>query len=331
MTQPILRLVLIVFVVMMTACATAPSGAPNPLPSWNDGATRNRIISFVEAVTTEDGPGYVSPGDRIAVFDNDGTLWSEKPVYFQIFFALDQVYRLAPEHPEWQHDDLFQAAVEGDLGAFIDGGHEALAQLLAASHTGMTTDEFSEQVLEWVNSARHPVRDRPYTELVYQPMLELLDYLELNGFQTWIVSGGGQDFMRPWVEGVYGIPPERVVGTHVQLEYEVFDDGPVLVKLPEIALVDDKAGKPVGIHRFIGKRPIAAFGNSDGDFQMLEWTTAGEGERLGVFIHHTDAEREYAYDRESDVGRLVRGLDEADQRGWLIVDMARDWSVVYPP
>jgi len=299
------------------------------LPSWTNGDAKQAILGFVSRVTDPTSPDFVAESERIATFDNDGTLWPEKPVYFQLLFAIDRVRALASGHPEWQDVQPFQGVLEGDLEAVAATGEHGLLDLVMASHAGMTTAEFEGIVKEWLATARHPELDRPYTELVYLPMLELLEYLRANGFQTFITSGGGIEFMRPWVEEVYGIPPEQVVGSSIKVEYEIRDGEPVLVRLPEIDFIDDKAGKPVGIHKFIGRRPIAAFGNSDGDFQMLEWTTTGEGARLGVLIHHTDSLREWAYDRHSQVGRLDRGLDEAAERGWVVVNMKNDWKEVY--
>lgn len=308
----------------------ATASAADPLPSWNDGASKKAIIDFVEKVTKEGSTDFAPPAERIAVFDNDGTLWSEQPMYFQLAFALDRVKATAGQHPEWKDKEPFASLLKGDLKTALAGGEKALAEILAATHAGMTTDEFSVAVKDWIATARHPQTNRPYTEMVYQPMLEVLAYLRANGFKTFIVSGGGIEFMRPWTEKTYGIPPEQVVGSSGGLKYEVRDGKPVLVKLPELVLNDDKEGKPVGIQRHIGRRPIAAFGNSDGDFQMLEWTTAGEGARLGVIIHHTDGVREVAYDRDSHIGRLARGLDEAAGRGWILVDMKNDWRIIYP-
>ena len=318
-------------VLLATAgCTTSrTTGTADPLPSWNDGTAKSAIIGFVESVTTEGSAGFVPPGQRIATFDNDGTLWSERPFYFQLFFVVDRVKELAPEHPEWKDKQPFKGVLEGDLKAVAATGKRGLLELVMATHAGMTTAEFEEIVERWLATARHPDRDRPYTELVYLPMLEVLDYLRANGFKTFITSGGGIEFMRPWVEGVYGIPPEQVVGSSIKVEFQERDGEPVLVRLPEIDFIDDKEGKPVGIHKFIGRRPIAAFGNSDGDFQMLQWATSGEGPRLGVFIHHTDAVREWAYDRDSHIGRLDRGLDEAAERGWIVVDMKNDWKKVH--
>ena len=300
------------------------------LPSWNEGATRAAIVDFVARVTAEGGPDYVPPAERIAVFDNDGTLWSEQPLYFQALFALDRVRAMAPEHPEWKDQEPFASALKGDTQKALAGGKHALLELVMASHTGNTTEEFAAVAADWIGTARHPKTDRPYTEMVYQPMLELLDYLRDNGFKTFIVSGGGIEFLRVFAEGTYGVPPEQVVGSSVKTEYAVRDGKPVLVRLPEIDFIDDKAGKPVAINSHIGRRPIAAFGNSDGDFEMLEWTTAGEGARLGVIVHHDDAEREVAYDRESHIGRLDRGLDAAKDKGWVLVSMKDDWARVFP-
>ena len=314
----------------LVAFLTTASGAENPLPSWNEGKARQTLLDFVGRVTDEGSPDFVPPSERIATFDNDGTLWSEQPVYFQLQFALDRVRALAPEHPEWRTREPFKSALAGDIQAVAAGGEKALLELIMASHAGITTEAFEEIVTDWLASARHPEKKEPYTDLVYQPMLELLAYLRANDFKTYIVSGGGIEFMRPWVQAVYGIPPEQVVGSSIKTAYEVRDGKPAILRLPEIDFIDDKEGKPVGIHKFIGRRPVLAAGNSDGDFQMLEWTTAGEGPRLGILIRHTDAEREWAYDRDSHIGRLDRGLDEGPGRGWLIVDMKKDWATVYP-
>ena len=318
--------------VVLVALASFPAGseAADPLPSWKDGATKNAIVAFVEAVTTPGSPDFVPAPERIATFDNDGTLWGEQPLYFQLLFALDRVRELAPEHPEWKTQQPFQAVLEGDHPAVVAGGKRALVELLMATHAGMTTDEFEATAEAWLASAKHPETGRAYTEMVYQPMLELLAYLRANGFHTYIVSGGGIDFMRPWTERVYGIPPEQVVGSSVRTRFELRDGVPVLVRVPELDFIDDKEGKPVGIQRHIGRRPIAAFGNSDGDLQMLQWTTAGSGPSLAVLIHHTDAEREWAYDRESSIGRLDAALDEAGEKGWTVVDMKEDWATIFP-
>jgi phosphoglycolate phosphatase-like HAD superfamily hydrolase len=300
------------------------------LPSWNEGASRTAIVGFVERVTKEGSADYLAPEDRIAVFDNDGTLWSEKPAYFQLLFAIDRVKALAPQHPEWKEKQPFKAVLENDMEALAASGEEGLLQLVMATHAGMTTTEFETVVQDWIATAEHPKFKRPYTRLVFQPMLELLDYLRDNGFRTFIVSGGGIEFMRPWVQQVYGIPPEQVVGSSIKVEYEMRDESPVLVRLPEIDFIDDKAGKPVGIHKFIGQRPVFAAGNSDGDLQMLQWTTGGAGPSFGLIVRHTDAEREWAYDRDSHVGRLDKALDEAGARGWTVVDMKADWREIYP-
>jgi phosphoglycolate phosphatase-like HAD superfamily hydrolase len=301
-----------------------------PLPSWNDGASRKAIVDFVARVTRDGSPDFVPPAERIATFDNDGTLWSEQPIYFQLAFALDRVKALAPDHPEWKTRQPFKGVLEGDIKAVSATGERGMLELVAATHVGNTTDEFAQAVSGWLASARHPKTNRPYTEMVYQPMLEILAYLRANGFKTFIVSGGGIEFMRGWTERVYGIPPEQVIGSRAKMKYEPRGGVPVLLRLAEIDHVDDKAGKPVGIQQVIGRRPIAAFGNSDGDFEMLEWVTSGPGPRLGVIVHHTDAEREWAYDRGSEVGRLERGLDEAAARRWIVVDMKQDWRVIYP-
>jgi phosphoserine phosphatase len=300
------------------------------LPSWNQGDTRDAIVAFVERVTDPQSADFVSPDERIAVFDNDGNLWSEKPAYFQLLFAIDRVKALATQHPEWKDQLPFKAVLDNDMEALAASGEEGLIELVMATHAGMTTVEFEQVVTDWLATARHPRFDRPFTELVFQPMLELLDYLRGNGFKTFIVSGGGIEFMRPWVQEVYGIPPEQVVGSTIKVEFEMRDDGPVLVRQPKIDFIDDKAGKPVGIHQFIGRKPIFASGNSDGDLQMLQWTTAGDGPSFGLILRHTDAEREWAYDRESHVGRLDKALDLAPESGWVVIDMKQDWKVVYP-
>lgn len=305
-------------------------GQSDPLPSWNDGATKRAIIEFVDKVTKQGSPDFVPPAERIATFDNDGTLWCEQPLYVQIVFAVDRVRTFAATHPEVKDQPLFKAALEGDLKAVLSVSACDRLQFLATSHTGMTTDEFTAIVNDWLKTAKHPRFKRPYTDLVYQPMLELLVYLRANHFKTFIVSGGGIEFMRPWADSVYGIPPEQVVGSSIKLRYELRDGQPTLFRLAEINFVDDKAGKPVGIQQAIGRRPIAAFGNSDGDYEMLRWVTSGPGPRFGLIVHHTDATREYAYDRDSAVGRLVKALDEAPERGWVVTDMKNDWNIVFP-
>jgi len=316
---------------IILACAgLAAAGDADPLPSWRDGASKQAIVRFVEDVSAADSSAFVEPAGRIAVFDNDGTLWSEQPMYFQLAFALDRVRALLPRHPEWKQQQPFKAALEGDLKTVLAGGEHALLELVMATHAGTTTEEFAQIVEDWLGSARHPKTGRFYTDMVFQPMLELLVYLRANGFKTYIVSGGGIEFMRPWAEEVYGIPPEQVIGSSIKTIFELRDGRPVLVRLPEINFIDDKAGKPVGINQHIGRRPIAAFGNSDGDLQMLQWTTAGDGARFGLLVHHTDAEREWAYDRMSHIGRLDKALDEAKAEGWTVVDMKNDWNVIFP-
>ncbi len=305
------------------------ASAADPLPSWNEGESKKSITAFVEQVTTAGGSHFVPTEQRIAVFDNDGTLWSEQPMYFQLAFALDRVKALAPKHPDWKEQQPFKAALAGDMAAVAKGGEHAVLELVMGTHAGMTTAEFSQVVTDWLATARHPTTGRAYTDMVYQPMLELLDYLRTNGFKTFIVSGGGIEFMRPWVEQVYGIPPEQVVGSSIVTEFEMRDGKPVLVRMPKINFIDDKAGKPVGINQHIGRRPIAAFGNSDGDLQMLQWTSVGSPS-FGAILHHTDGEREWAYDRASSIGRLDQALDLAPDAGWTIIDMKKDWNQVHP-
>jgi len=307
-----------------------PAMAQEILPSWNDGTARNSIVEFVTAVTTEGGPDYVAPADRIATFDNDGTLWGEQPMYVQLDFALDRVRAMAPDHPEWKDTEPFKSVLAGDVKGVAASGKKGLMEIIAATHAGMSTDEFAKIASDWIANAKHPKTGKPYTKMVYQPMLELIDYLKANDFDVYIVSGGGIEFMRPWTEKVYEIPPQNVVGSSIRTKFEEKDGTPVIMRLVEIDFIDDKEGKPLGINSHIGKRPIAAFGNSDGDFQMLQWTTAGGGRRFGLLVHHDDAEREYAYDRNSHIGQLARGLDEGPKLGWTIVSMKNDWSRVYP-
>jgi len=316
--------------VLFVAGLALPSFAADPLPSWNDTASKKAIVSFVEKVTKPSAPDFVPPAERIATFDQDGTLWAEQPMYFQLFFALDRVKALAPQHPEWKDKEPFASLLKGDVKGALAGGERAMLEIVMATHAGMTTEEFAQTVKEWIATARHPKTGRFYTEMVYQPMLELLAYLQANGFKTFIVSGGGIEFMRPWTEKVYGIPPEQVIGSSIKTKFEVRNGKPVLVRLPEINFIDDKAGKPVAINQHIGRRPIAAFGNSDGDLQMLQWTTAGSGARFALLVHHTDAEREWAYDRTSSIGRLDKALDEAQANGWTVVDMKNEWKTIFP-
>jgi hypothetical protein len=301
----------------------------NNLPSWNDTPTKQALLDFVAAVTTAGSPTYVPPAERIAVFDNDGTLWVEQPMYVQAFFVLDRIRVLAPQHPEWSATEPFASALKGDLNSALAGGESAIVELVMATHAGMTTEEFEQIAAAWIATARHPRTGRLYTEMVYQPMLELLNCLRANSFTIFIASAGGVEFMRPWTERVYGIPPEQVIGSSIRTKYELRDGRPALVRLPELNFIGDKAGKPVGIQQHIGRRPIAAFGNSDGDFEMLDWVTSGAGARFGLLIHHDDAAREFAYDRAAVAGKFDRGLDEAPGRGWTLVSMKRDWKRVF--
>lgn len=303
----------------------------DPLPSWNNGKAKKSIIQFVAKVTKKGSPYFVPPSERIATFDNDGTLWAEQPMYLQLFFALDRVKALSSLHPEWKDKEPFFSLLKGDVKGALAGGEQAMLEIVMATHAGMTSDEFAQIVKDWLATAKHPETKRPFTEMVYQPMLEVLTYLRANDFKTFIVSGGGIEFMRPWTEEVYGIPPEQVIGSSIKTKYEMRDSKPVLVRLSELNFIDDKAGKPVGINQHIGRRPIAAFGNSDGDLEMLQWTTSGSGARFALIVHHTDAVREWAYDRKSHVGQLDKALDEAQTKGWTVVDMKQDWKVIYPP
>ena len=309
---------------------STPACAADPLPSWNDGAAKQSILRFVAKVTREGSPDFVPTADRIAVFDNDGTLWAEQPMYYQLIFAVDRVKELAPQHPEWKDKEPFASMLKGDVNSALAGGEKAIAEIMMSTHAGMTTEEFERIVKNWIATARHPKNGRLYTEMVYQPMIELLAYLRASGFKTYVVSGGGIEFMRPWSERVYGIPPEQVIGSSIKTKFELHDGRPVLVRLPDMDFVDDGPGKPIGIQTHIGRRPIAAFGNSDGDLQMLQWTAAGMGSRFCLYIHHTDPVREWAYDRTSSIGRLNKGLDEARMRGWTVVDMKVDWKRIFP-
>ncbi len=317
-------------VFVAAAFISTAASAADSLPSWNEGAAKRSIVAFVAKATTQGSPDFVPPAERIATFDNDGTLWAEQPAYVQLFFAVDRVKALAPKHPEWKTTEPFASLLEGDLKGALAGGERGLFQLVMATHAGLTTEEFDQAVRDWIATAKHPKTGKPFTQMIYQPMLELLAYLRANGFKTFIVSGGGIEFMRPWTEQVYGIPPEQVVGSSGGLQFELRDGKPVIRKTPELVLNDDKEGKPVGIQRHIGRRPIAAFGNSDGDLQMLQWTAAGAGPRFCLYVHHTDAEREWAYDRTSPIGKLDKGLDEAKAKGWTVVDMKSDWKQVFP-
>ena len=304
--------------------------AAEPLPSWNDTAHKQAIINFVSQVTREDSPNFVPLSGRVATFDNDGTLWSEQPMYVQDAFTIDRIRALAPQHPEWSLKQPFKTVLEGDENAMAALDWPAVQELIMATHAGYTTEEFSGIVIDWLVSAKHPQTGRLYTEMVYQPMLELLAYLRDNGFRTYIVSGGNEEFIRPWAEKAYGIPPEQVIGSSFKMKYELRNGVPVILQMPEYGFITDNAGKPLGINQYIGRRPIAAFGNSDGDLQMLQWTTAGSGLRFGLLIHHTDAVREWAYDRTSVIGHLDKALDEAQAQGWTVVDMKNDWKIIHP-
>jgi phosphoglycolate phosphatase-like HAD superfamily hydrolase len=320
-----------VALVLVTAALGARGAQEaDPLPSWREGAAKAAVVQFVARVTEAGGPGYAPPAARIAVFDNDGTLWAEQPVYFQLLFAVDRIKALAPKHPEWKEKEPYASILRGDVKGALARGERASAEIIAATHAGMTTDEFDAVVREWLATARHPRFKRPYTDVVYQPMLELLSYLRANGFRTFIVSGGGVEFMRAFAEQTYGVPPEQVIGSSGKQRFELRGGKPVLVKLPAIDFVDDKEGKAINIHKIIGRRPLAAFGNSDGDLAMLQWTCSAAGARLCLYVHHTDAEREWAYDRQSHIGRLDKGLDEAKSNGWIIASMSADWLRVFP-
>jgi phosphoserine phosphatase len=320
---------LIIRTISILLLSITSAHAADLLPSWRNGPTKQLIISFINKVTQPGSPDFVPIEDRIAVFDNDGTLWSEQPNYVQLTFAIDRVKELAPKHPEWRVTQPFQAVLEGDLQTLRQQGEHGLLKLITATHAGMSTTDYSKIVSDWLSNALHPTHKRPYTDLVYLPMLEVLSYFKKHGFKNYIVSGGGVEFMRPWSERVYGIPPEQVIGSSIKTKLVSRNGVPELIRLPEINFIDDKADKPVAIHQFIGRRPIAAFGNSDGDLEMLQWVTAGSGARLGVIIHHTDNEREVAYDRKSPVGRLDQALDEAAIQNWLVVSMKSDWAQIF--
>lgn len=322
---------MILVIALFTACdVQVEQEKSDPLPSWNEGKSKNAIISFVNDVTDETSTFFVEAENRIATFDNDGTLWSEQPVYFQFQFIFDRIETMGKDHPEWMESPLFQAALDRDIDKILSFGMPELMELVMTASAGMTTDEFSQIVLDWIITAQHPVTQKLYTDMVFQPMLELLEYLRANKFKTYIVSGGGVEFMRPWTEEVYGIPSEQVIGSTIKVEYEMTDSGPVLKRLPEVDFFNDKEGKPAAINKFIGKRPIFAAGNSDGDLQMLQWSEDNPYPSFQLYVHHTDADREWAYDRDSHIGRLDKGLDEALQNGWTVADMKNDWKVIYP-
>lgn len=325
------RLALCCVFALAHALVPAYAQAPDPLPSWNDGASKARILAFVQAVTDKSSKDFVKPDDRVATFDNDGTLWCEQPIYVQFAFMLDQVKAAAPKHPEWKDNAAFKALMARDHAALAKMGHKPVLELLAVANSGMSVAAYDKTIRDWLETARHPRFKRPYTDLVYKPMQEVLAYLRANGFKTYIVSGGSTEFMRPWAEQAYGIPPDQVIGTVTEVKFQMAKNGePVLLRTPKIAFVDDGPGKPVGIYRRIGQRPLAAFGNSDGDLQMLQFTAAGAGARLMLIVHHDDAEREYAYDRKSHIGRLDKALDAANAKGWTVVSMKSDWKKIFP-
>jgi len=329
-----LRLLKVTRAALVTAIALSSwgwgPGGFDPLPSWNDGASKKAVLAFISRTTTSGSKDFVPEDERIATFDNDGTRWVEQPMYTQMAFVLDRVKQLAPAHPEWRDQPPFKGVLDGNINVLAASGERGLMELMLATHAGMTTDEFAQIMKEWLGTSQHPRFKRPYTECVYQPMLELLALFRKSGFKTYIVFGGGVESMRPWAERVYGIPPEQVIGSTIKTRFEMQNGVPVLVRLPELDFVDDKEGKPVAIQRIIGRRPIAAFGNSDGDLQMLQWTAAGAGARLMLIVHHTDADREYAYDRKSSFGRLDKALDEAKAKNWVVVSMKDDWKTVFP-
>jgi hypothetical protein len=321
---------LYVLIALCIASLSLPALAADPLASWNDGKAKQSIVDFVAKVTKKGSPDFVPAAERIATFDNDGTLWAEQPMYFQVLFVFDRIKAIAPQHPEWKDKEPFASVLKGDMKSALAGGEHAFLEVVMATHAGMVTEEFAKIVKDWFATAKHPKTRRPYTEMIYQPMLELLTCLRMNGFKTFIVSGGGVEFMRPWTERVYGIPPEQVIGSSIKTKFEMHDGKPVLVRLPEMNFVDDGAGKPVGINQHIGRRPIVAFGNSDGDLQMMQWTAAGNGIRFMGLVHHTDTDREWAYDRTSHVGRFDKALDEAKAKAWIVVDMKKDWKRIFP-
>lgn len=334
-TSTLRKSALILIACFLVSCG-APTPAPqtkaitDPLPSWNEGASKQAITGFVARVTKEGTGDYVAPADRIATFDNDGTLWAEQPIYFQVAFVLDRVKELAPKHPEWKKRQPFKGVLEGDIKSALASGTKGLTEMFAVTSTGMTTDESDAIVKSWIETARHPKTQKLYTEMIYQPMLELLTYLRTNNFKTFIVSGGGVDFMRVWTDRIYGVPPEQVVGSTLKVQYALADGKPALNLLPDLVFIDDGPGKPVGIRQFIGRKPIFAAGNSDGDREMLEYTTGNSGPHFAMLVHHTDAEREYAYDRDSHIGKLDKALDQAKTANWTVVDMKQDWKVIYP-
>ena len=326
----LILLILLILSFVLIFLATSSVQANEPLPSWNEGKARQSIIHFVEEVTKQGGANYVPASERIATFDNDGTLWVEYPMYTQVLFAFERVKKLAPQHPEWKTEQPFKALLAGDMKTVGASGMKGLMKIVLATHSGMTATEFADEAGKWLRTTKHPKYKRPYIEVIYQPQLELLEYLRANEFKTYIVSGGGIAFMRPVTEQAYGIPPEQVIGSSVVTKFQVKNGKPELIRMPKVNFVNDKAGKPVGIYEHIGRRPILAFGNADADMQMIEYTKGGDGLRLGLFVHHTDAQREFAYDRKSHVGTLDKALDQADKNDWIIVDMKKDWKVIFP-
>jgi phosphoglycolate phosphatase-like HAD superfamily hydrolase len=344
MSKPTFRAVSVLIILCGALAIDAARAADGPLASWNDCPAKQAIVAFVQKTTKKGSPDFVPPELRIATFDNDGTLWCEQPMYFQELFAFDRIKEIAKQHPEWRDKDPYKLVLDGNLNAIADQGEKSLLEIIASTHAGMTVEEFHQIVRDWIHTARHPRFHRPYDQCIYEPMVEVLKYLRANGFQTFIVSGGGVEFMRPWVERAYGIPPQQVVGSSGIVKYEWNNGKPLLLKEPKVEFIDDGPGKPVGINRFIGRHPVFAFGNSDGDLEMLQWTTRGPESyslktresghpqpRLGLIVHHTDAEREYAYDRHSAVGRLDKAMDAAPKEGWILVDMKNDWKVIFPP
>lgn len=310
--------------------SAAPEQILDPLPSWNEGAVKTSIVSYIESVTENGSASFIPVSDRIATFDNDGTLWSEQPAYFQLFFALDRIRKMAPEHPEWKTEEPFKSVLENDLESLAGQGLEGLLKVVMFSHAGMEAEEFRSLVSDWISSAEHPAKKVKYSELIYQPMLELMDYLRQKEFKVYIVSGGGVDFMRAFVTEVYGVPSEQVIGSRIKTEFVIKDGKPGIYRLPELDFIDDKEGKPLNIQKIIGKKPVFAGGNSDGDLAMMQWTHSNSYKNFNLYVHHTDSIREWAYDRESHIGKLEKGLEEAEQKGWTVVDMSKDWKVIYP-
>nr|WP_321450858.1 HAD family hydrolase [uncultured Carboxylicivirga sp.] len=325
-------LISLIFIGFACSSPVADNSTPSAdqLPSWNDGKVKKKIFDFVDAVTDPVSPTFVEIPDRIAVFDNDGTLWSEQPMYFQLFFAIYQIRKMAPDHPEWAEQQPYKAILDNDMDTLMTFGKNELFELVMTSHAGTTAEEYEEAVMNWLKNDEHPTLHKPFTKLIFQPMLELLDYLRANDFKVFIVSGGGIDFMRPWTEEVYGIPRNQVVGSSLKASFEIRNGQPVLMRLPEIEFIDDKEGKPVGIYRHIGRKPIFCAGNSDGDLAMMQYTATGNGKNMMLYVHHTDEVREWAYDRASHIGTFDKALDEATQKGWTIVDMKDDWRIIYP-